>query len=262
MEMVIIGVPDLGAGKNAYQAVETWKNGSLIERIAPYVSRALWVTLPVPDAGPSIAQREAILTTQLAQTIRMIHSAGAIPLLIGGNRNNSALGGAAGLSDPAAGVVWFDAQNPWTPTPDGHPAPLIQLTQAEGLLAQPVKEWHTLVLGTRETPAGGEFRTAWTAQDIAEAGASELGRDMQDWPPVYLHLDLSVLDPEFMPAVADPLPAGMDFETLVAAVDAIAAGVQVAAIGVTNYAPEADENDLGLAVGLELLENTVRILAI
>jgi arginase len=262
MEMVIIGVPDLQAGEAAYQTVEAWKNGGLIERIAPHVSRALWVTLPLPDVDASTTQRQALLTTQLMQAVHMTQSAGAVPLIVGGNRNTTSVGAVAGLGDEGAGVVWFDARDPWKSTPDGNPSPLMQLTQAGGPIEKPVKEWHTLVLGTREPPATGDYRTAWTTQDIAEAGADELGRDMKNWPPVYLHLDLSVLDPEIMPAVADPLPAGMDFDTLVAAIDAIAAGVHVAAIGVTNFALEADQNDLGLAVGLELLANAVRILAI
>ncbi|HIX00420.1 MAG TPA: arginase family protein [Candidatus Nesterenkonia stercoripullorum] len=56
--------------------------------------------------------------------------------------------------------------------------------------------------------------------------------------PLYVHLDLDVLDPEVWPAVALPEPDGLDVPALVAAIDSLQDRGDVVGVGITEYVPE------------------------
>ena len=85
---------------------------------------------------------------------------------------------------------------------------------------------------------------------------------MTSWPPVYLHLDLNILDPVLMPAVRDPIPNGLALETLIAAIEVTAASAQVNAMGVTNFFPAMDLDNRGAIISVKAITAAVRILAI
>ncbi|MBQ1038777.1 arginase family protein [Micromonospora sp. C81] len=55
---------------------------------------------------------------------------------------------------------------------------------------------------------------------------------------VYVHLDLDVLDPSALPAVAVPTPDGLTTATLTRSLTALRAHHQVAGVGITEYVPQ------------------------
>lgn len=78
----------------------------------------------------------------------------------------------------------------------------------------------------------------------------------------YLHVDIDVLDPAFVPGVDFPSPGGLTPDELVDAARTVAAGIAVGALSVTAYDPEHDdEGATTLATGLGLIERLVDVVA-
>jgi len=275
MQLVIISVPyaQIQGRIKASNAPATWQEAGLVERLAPYVERAIWVSLP--PAGESEAEQPSLLAIgrQLAETVRTVRAGGALPLVLGGDGLLNALGAIMGLQNQQEqlGIAWFDAHsnlahNQMLSLLVGWGDP--SLAQELGF-QEKVKEWNVLLAGVRTLSPlvsdrlDNSLMSVWTTKDIQGWGqATELGRGMDDWPPVYLHLDLSVLDPKQMPAVQDPQPEGLAIQTLITGIEAVAAASQVIGLSVGNFDPRQDQNGLGLHTSSQLIEAAVRILAI
>jgi len=272
MQLVVIGVPYAQhQGKLIpSNAAAAWQQAGLVERLAPYVERAIWVSLPPPADGQD---HPGLLTVgrQLADTVRTACSGGAFPLILGGDGLLNALGTVAGLQQLNAqlGLAWFDAhsnlaQNQMLSLLAGWG----DLALAQELGLREVQEWHILLAGIRAlSPAvaarlDNSLMTVWTAKELQAWGKiNDLGRDMSDWPPIYLHVDLSVLDPELLPGVRDPQPEGLSPQTLLMGIEATVAAGQVAALSVGNFVPENDEQQ-GLLTSMQIIEAAVRYLTL
>jgi len=274
MQLAVIGVPHSLRGDHVVSSLawQTWRTSGLVELLAPYTERALWVSLPEISNELDPAARRVVALQCLRDTIRAVRAAGTIPLVLGGDSLLVGLAMLAGLQqngeNPA--IVWFDAHMPLGP----HDALSIAIRPRENSLAEelgicnPVPSWHILLAGIR---AGGPSEgiaiedtamTVWDARDLNEGGANELGRDMAGWPPIILQLDLSVLDPTIMPAVHQPAPEGLSLAALIASLEGVMAGGRVIAAGVSNYLPEQDENNMALVTSAKVVLETVRILTI
>lgn len=106
--------------------------------------------------------------------------------------------------------------------------------------------------GARESLAGAVA----AARTVADRAAAP------DAARAYLHVDLDVLDPAFVPGVDFPSPGGLTPDELVAAARTVAAGIPVEGLSVTAYDPECDdESDTTLATGLGLIERLVEVVA-
>jgi arginase len=273
MDLAIIGVPyawdDYQSGVGA--APSAWQTAGLVERLASLVTRAIWVSLPPPTAGWAKEQQRIAIGCQLRETVRMVYAAGTLPLVLGGDSGLCALGTVTGLqhADKQPGIAWFDAHSRFSPT-----EPLALLTgqdetsPSRGIGIKATPDWHILLAGAREfepdaaTLLDESAVTLWCAQDLEIAGANELGRAVADWPSVYLHLDLNVLDPALMPSVDAAVPGGLALETVLAGIESIAAAGRVDAIGITGYNPSLDKDGQGLATSMQAIEAAVRILAV
>jgi arginase family enzyme len=242
-----------------------------MELVAPYAERALWVSLPEigGDPDPEIGRRAALRGVRDA--VRTVHSTGTVPVLLGGDSYLLGLGMLAGLqqSGESPGIAWFDADIPLGPDdvlgiaiePAGNP-----LAVTLGL-REPVQPWHVLLAGVRDASSKlaemeDSAMTVWDAEDLNEGGAVEVGRDMANWPPLLLQIDLAVLDPAIMPAVRHPAPEGLSLTTLTTSLEGVMAGGRVIAVGVSNYLPERDEDKLGMATSIQVVQEAVRILTI
>lgn len=64
-----------------------------------------------------------------------------------------------------------------------------------------------------------------------------LERWLPEGAPLYVHLDLDVLDPKVWPAVAVPEPDGLDIATLVEVVNKLRARGNIVGVGITEYVP-------------------------
>lgn len=273
MDLAIIGVPYAG---DEYQsgvgaAPSAWQTAGLAERLAPLVTRAIWVSLPPPTAGWTKEQQRIAIGRQLRETIRMVYAADTLSLVLGGDSGLCALGAVTGMqhADKQPGIAWLDARSRFSPT-----EPLSLLTGRDetsasrgiGIKASP--DWQILLAGAREfepeaaTLLDESAVILWSARDLEIAGANELGRAVADWPSVYLHLDLNVLDPVLMPAVDAAVPGGLALETVLAGIESIAAAGRVNAISITGYNPSLDKDGQGLTTSMQAIEAVVRILAI
>ncbi len=288
MNLVVISVP-YALAQSAHElslvshaAASVWQQAGLVELVARQVERALWVSLPPPAADQPAVERVIGLGRQLADTVQSVVAAGYLPLVLGGDCFTTSLGVVAGLQlagiFPA--VAWFDAHGDFN-TPTTSPSGLLvgmplamlagrdtlNLARAVGL-RQAVPEWHILLAGPRsldpeEKRALEDSNVAiWHATDLHQAGAQDLGRELEEWPPVYLHIDLDVLDPESMPAVEYPAPGGLAIETVAAGIESVTAAGHVAALTVTGFDPTHDPDGTGLATSFQLIELCVRLLTL
>lgn len=285
MDLVVIGVPyalnQHGVGVGAAPAA--WKDAGLMERLAPYVSRAIWVSLPPPPEAEGPEHQQLVTVgRKLAETVRAARAAGAVPLVLGGDCLLTALGTMAGLQSAGErpGVVWFDAHgdsNTHETSPSGLLVgmPLAMLAGRGDLrlakdigIQQPTPEWHIMLAGARQLDPGEATAledgatTLWTARDLMVAGAEALGRSVESWPPIYLHVDLDVIDPSDMPAVVYPAPDGLAAEMLNTGIESVMAEAPVSAICVASFDPTRDVDGRGLDTGMLVIEAAVRTLSI
>jgi arginase len=155
----------------------------------------------------------------------------------------TALGVVAGLQAARGqvGIVWFDAhgdvQTPETTTSGflgGMPLRLLTGYRPELIAAQlglrPVPEENIVLVGARELdPPEVSYLngSAITRRDVA-------GLDAGDLPdvPLYVHVDLDVLDPADVPGLRYPAPGGPAATELAGALRMLLATGRVAALAV------------------------------
>ncbi len=177
----------------------------------------------------------------------------------------AALGVLAGLQrtgiDPL--LVWFDAHgdfNTWETTPSGFIGgmPLAMavgrgdqtIAAAAGLA--PVREERTVLVGARDLDPGEAEAVAdsWmTVLSVAEAALWEPPPG-----PIYLHVDVDVVDPSDMPAMNYPAPDGPSIELVEAAVAHFASGGRLAAFSMSVWNPALPGADVAAAASARLAQ--------
>ncbi len=192
------------------------------------------------------------LAAALAGAVRQTCATGALPVIIGGDCL-TAIGTVGGLDGAAAGVVWLDAHGDFnTPetTPSGYLGgmPLAalagrclpELTAAAGLQA-PIPEERIILLGVRDLDPPEQAAleaspvTVMTTAQLREAPdavAQALAR-LGAQGPIYLHIDVDVLDPAVMPGVVYPTPGGLSLDELAGLLKTVRANCTPAAIAIT-----------------------------
>jgi arginase len=153
-------------------------------------------------------------------------------------------------------VLWLDAHadlNTPSSSPSGtaHGMPLRLLMEGDHSRSLPARSClspaQVALAGTRDLdPAEVDYRTEHSMALLTVPSlAAEPTRLAGLVPPgaqVYIHLDLDVLDPAALPAVAVPTPAGLAPAALAQALAAVLATHDVVGIGITEYLPEVDHN--------------------
>jgi arginase len=194
-----------------------------------------------PALPPGAAwERMATLYEEVAEAVAADVTAGRIPLVISGDCTTS-LGVVAGLQRggirPA--LVWFDAhgdvQTPETST-SGYIGgmPVRQLvggadrTVAQRLGLADVPEQDVLLVDARDLDPPEEVFLAGSA--IRRVQVDDVAGIALDGP-VYLHLDVDVIDPRDLPGLLFPTPDGPRLPAVAAAVRHVLAAFEVAAIG-------------------------------
>ena len=194
------------------------------------------------DPGTSHAAIEA--------TVGQVLAAGVMPVVLGGDHSVSepAIRACAAVHGPV-GVVHFD-----THTDTG--AEVFGVERSHGtFMRRLVDAGH--VAGARYAQIGlrgywpGEAEFAWQAEhgittlfmhDVRDLGIREVvaraiaavGRG-----PVYLTVDVDVLDPAFIPGTGTPEPGGMTASDLLHAVRTVAAEVDLVGLDVVEVIPTA-----------------------
>ncbi len=152
---------------------------------------------------------------------------------------------------PDARVLWLDAHGDFN-TPDTTTSGYLggmALAGAcggwdAGLADGPVPHDRVVLAGVRDLDA--PEREALEGNDVTVIGASPVEtlvavKNALDGAPVYVHLDLDVIDPEEFPAQF-PAPGGLRAEKLYDLLEAVAADCEIVGAEITAF--EAPEDDL------------------
>jgi arginase len=201
-----------------------------------------------------------------ADTARLVATArrnGDGALVLAGD-DTAAIGVVSGLKQAAGataaiGVVWIDAHGDFN-TPEtsfsgilaGMPVAILAglagpLWRDAAGLTTPVETDHIVLAGTRELDEQEEALIRST--DVRIVPASELcdGDDFalaidrltRRCPQLYLHVDLDVLDPRFVPSASTPSANGLSIEELITAMANVLETGKVAAVAISSLNPGA-----------------------
>jgi arginase len=203
------------------------------------------VTAEFPPGGPW--ERLAVLYDAVARAVAADAGRGGRPVVLTGDCAIS-LGVVAGLqragADPA--IVWFDAhgdvQTPETTASGylgGMPLRLLAGYRPELIAARlglrPVPEHRIVLAGARDLDppevtflAGAAIRR----REVADLATGGLAADGLPAGPLYVHVDLDVIDAAALPGLRYPVPGGPDAARLADALRMLLATGQVAALGI------------------------------
>jgi len=251
----------LGAGPDA-----------LLAAGLPEQLRAAGVELTGPHEArlnPSLQEegRTALNIGRLgADTARLVAAArrnGDGALVLAGD-DTAAIGVVSGLKQAAVegaaiGVVWVDAHGDFN-TPEtsfsgilaGMPVAILAglagpLWREAAGLATPVETEHIVLAGTRELDEKEEKLIRSTDVQIVPATelcdgddfAQAIDRLTRRCAQLYLHVDLDVLDPRFVPSASTPSANGLSIDELVTTMTAVLQTGKVAAVAISSLNPGA-----------------------
>jgi arginase len=190
----------------------------------------------------SVWDRLAVLYATVADAVSALSAAGSCPVVVCGDCC-TALGVVAGLqaAGRTVGIVWFDAhgdvQTPETTASGylgGMPLRLLAGYRPELIAARlglrPVPEEHVLLVGARNLdPPEVSYLAGSAIQrlDVADLDAADLP-DV----PLYVHVDLDVLEPREVSGLRYPVPGGPTAGQLTDTLRVLLATGRVAALGI------------------------------
>jgi len=233
------------------------------------VTRHIWrlLTAPLPDdASPT--ERMGILGQALSDEVASVREAGNLPVVIAGDCTLS-IGVLAGLQrqTPDLTLVWYDAHgdfNTHETTPSGFIGgmPLAMLcgwgeqTIVEGAGARVQPETNVILTDGRDLDPGEQEAVAESALTHLTDVADLLSLDLPD-RPIYIHFDCDVLRLADMSAVSYPAKGGPPIETVNTSLAHLADTGRVAAVSVTMWDPEADNQGNAEEVVLGIVDQLV-----
>jgi arginase len=214
------------------------------------------------------------LQPAIRREVQAARAAGSLPVVLAGNCGYAALGAVAGLGD-RAGVLWLDAHADFN-VPGSSPSgffdgmALATLTgRCWGEVARafegfaPVAEERVVLLGARDLDAEEQrmleaSAVRWLPPATVRSDAGALDAALASLAgragPLYLHLDLDVLDPAALRANRYATEGGLTPDEGAAIVAAARARLELAAVAVTAYDPDEDDVDRAVAVVRRLLD--------
>jgi arginase len=203
------------------------------------------------------------LGADTARLVAMARRNGDGAFVLAGD-DTAAIGVVSGLKQAAGtgvaiGVVWVDAHGDFN-TPEtsfsgilaGMPVAIMAglagpLWRDAAGLATPVATEHIILAGTRELDEKEEALIRST--DVRVVPASELcdgddfaqaiDRLVRCCAQLYLHVDLDVLDPRFVPSASTPSANGLSVEELVTTMAKVLQTGKVAAVAISSLNPGA-----------------------
>jgi arginase len=184
-----------------------------------------------------------------------------VPVLLAGDCSISltTLGTALGHR-PEARVLWLDAHGDFN-TPDSSPSGYLGGMSLAGAcriwdpgIGAPVAPEHVVLAGVRDLDS--EERRLLERSDVTVIGASVVEtlvavKNALDGAPVYVHLDLDVIDPGIFPAQF-PAPGGLAPEKLFDLLEAVTEDCELVGLEVTAFEAPRDEEARAEAAALAL----------
>ncbi|MEW5959570.1 MAG: arginase family protein [Chloroflexota bacterium] len=239
--------------KPVYIFVPYWLGAISLPRVA--LTRHTWrlLTAPLPDQA-GLTTRLGILAQALADEVAAVRAAGHLPVALVGDCTAS-IGVLAGLQRelPDLTLVWYDAHGDFnTPqtTPSGFIGgmPLAMLcgrgeqTIVEGAGARVLPEANVILTDARDLDPGEKEAVTASALTHLPQMADLLSLDLPD-RPIYIHFDCDVLHLTDLTAVNYPAQGGPSLATVEATLARLADTGRVAAVSVTLWNPEKDDDE-------------------
>ena len=153
---------------------------------------------------------------------------------------------------PDAVVLWLDAHGDFNTPQTTLTGSLSGMSMAgacgqwgSGLIEEVVPEDRVVLAGVRDLDP--KEREALERSDVSVIGASPVEtlvavKNALNGEPVYIHLDLDVLDPAIFPA-REPAPGGLAPEKLFDLLEAVVADSELVGLEVTTFDAPEDEDD-------------------
>jgi arginase len=188
-------------------------------------------------------------------------SGGNLPLLLAGDCSVALTTLSTALRHrPDALVLWLDAHGDFN-TPDTTPSGFLggmclagACGRWEAGLAEPIAAERVVLAGIRDLDDGE--RRLLEESEATVVGASPVetlvaARNALEGAPVYIHLDLDVLDPESFPAQF-PAPGGLAPDKLYDLLEAVAEDCELVGLEVTAFEAPEDAAERRAAAGTAL----------
>jgi arginase len=191
-------------------------------------------------------------------------AAGRVPVMAAGDCSISLTTLSAALRHrPEARVLWLDAHGDFN-TPDTSGSGYLGGMCLAGAcgewdpgLAEPIGPDRVVLAGVRDLDAAERELLERSAATVVGASVVETlvaVKNALDGAPVYVHLDLDVLDPEEFPAQF-PSPGGLSSDKLYDLMEAVAEDSELVGLEVTAFEAPDDEEELADAA-----ETAMRVL--
>lgn len=220
------------------------------------------------------------LMGRLADEVHSSLDENSFPLVLAGNCNTSALGGAAGLRlwDPVGdvGVIWFDTHGDFN-TPD---IDLLGFLDGQGLAMitgrcwqgmarsvpgfEPVADSSVVLVGAHDFDddeivalSHSQIAHITPSRIRSEGVETALGAAVEALAErvthVYLHIDLDVIDADCVRANSYASPGGLEPDQLFEATRLALNALPIAAAGLAAYDPTVDETGQLCGIATQLL---------
>ncbi|MBN1203095.1 MAG: arginase family protein [Anaerolineae bacterium] len=254
-DFVCIGVPySLGEKLDERNEVAAVRDSGLAQAIG-----ATWVDI-TPDFAASLDPVTAV-NRALAHTI--IAHRDRVPLILAGDCT-SAIGAAKGLlGDDGLGVVWLDAHGDFN-TPETSPSgflggmPLAMLAGRgeqhlmAGVELPPLSEKNIVLTDARDLDPG-EAASLKTSAVTHLPDIHDLLTAPLPSTPIYVHLDVDVVNPDEMPGMSYPAPGGPSLEETAAVIKRVARDGHVIGLLVGLWNEDLVSDDRALQGTLKLM---------
>ncbi len=222
-----------------------------------------------PDLPEGDAQERMIAVQRpLSELVKTAVHSGERPVSIAGDCCTT-IGVLAGLQKAGMNptLIWFDAHgdfNTWATSPSGFLGgmPLAMLLgrgeqrMGDGVGLEPLPESKVILTDARDL----DPQEAKAVEDSMVLHLSDVS-DLLDMPlpagPLYIHFDVDVIDAAEAPAMSYLAPDGPSADTLAKVFDHLAASGQIAAVSVSSWTPELDEDGRSREVSMELLAHLI-----
>ena len=215
------------------------------------------LVVDLPDAAPQ--ERMAALYRRVAEWVATEDD----PVVISGDCMVS-LGTLAGLQRRGIKptLLWFDAHgdfHTWDTTQSGFLGgmPLAMLTGrgeqtiVAGTGLTPLPDQRVVLVDARDLDPGEDEAVAASGMRVV---AVDRVADLDLPGPLYVHVDVDVVDPVDLPAINYPAPGGPSLAATRAAMEALAATGRVAAFSISSWNPALPEAERAAAASLSLAE--------
>jgi arginase len=158
-------------------------------------------------------------------------------------------------------LVFFDAHgdfNTWETTPSqfigGMPLAMVTGRGDQSIVAacgiKPLADGDAFLVDGRDLDP--EEAAMLTRSDVAIVPVPEIAAAVPTDRPLYVHVDIDVVDPEEVPAVSYPAPGGPSAEAVAKAVAELAATGNVVAFSLTTWNPALDGAAISAAAGTRI----------